>query len=67
MDVVIAVPPGAAVGQGHAAADRVEAALHDALPESDAVVHVEPQDEAAIRDRAHAAALGVPQSARCTT
>jgi cation diffusion facilitator family transporter len=61
MDVVITVPPGAAVGQGHAAADRVEAALNTALPGSDVVVHVEPQeDEAAIRDRAHAAALGVP-------
>jgi cation diffusion facilitator family transporter len=61
MDVVIAVPPGAAVGQGHAAADRVEDALNAALPGSDVVVHVEPkEDEAAIRDRAHAAALGVP-------
>jgi cation diffusion facilitator family transporter len=61
-DVVITVSPGAAVGQGHAVADRVEAALHDALPESDVVVHVEPQeDEAAIRDRAHAAALEVPR------
>ena len=61
MDVVITVPPGAAVGQGHAAADRVEDALNAALPGSDVVVHVEPQeDEAAIRDRAHAAALGVP-------
>jgi cation diffusion facilitator family transporter len=61
-DVVISVPPGAAVGQGHAAADQVEAALHDALPGSDVVVHVEPaEDEEAIRDRAHAAALGVPQ------
>jgi cation diffusion facilitator family transporter len=61
MDVVITVPPGAAVGQGHAAADRVEDALTAALPGSDVVVHVEPQeDEAAIRDRAHAAALGVP-------
>jgi divalent metal cation (Fe/Co/Zn/Cd) transporter len=61
-DVVITVSPGAAVGQGHAAADRVEAALHDALPESDVVVHVEPQEDvAAIRDRAHAAALGVPR------
>ena len=60
-DVVITVPPGAAVGQGHAAADQVEEALHDALPGSDVVVHVEPEeDEAAIRDRAHAAALGVP-------
>ena len=34
--------PGAAVGQGHAAADRVEAAVHRALPGSDVVVHVEP-------------------------
>lgn len=60
-DVVISVPPGAAVGQGHAAADRVEAALHEALPGSDVVVHVEPsEEEEAIRDRAHAAALGVP-------
>jgi cation diffusion facilitator family transporter len=61
MDAVITVPPGAAVGQGHAAADRVEDALNAALPGSDVVVHVEPQDdETAIRDRAHAAALGVP-------
>jgi cation diffusion facilitator family transporter len=61
-DVVITVPPGAAVGQGHAAADAVETALHDALPGSDVVVHVEPaRDEEAIRDRAHSAALGVPR------
>jgi len=58
-DVVIGVSPAAAVGQGHAAADAVEAAVHRALPESDVVVHVEPADEAAIGDRAHAAALGV--------
>ena len=61
-DVVITAPPAAAVGQGHEAADRVEAAVHDALPGSDVVVHVEPEeDEAAIRERAHAAALGVAQ------
>jgi divalent metal cation (Fe/Co/Zn/Cd) transporter len=55
------VSPAAAVGQGHAAADRVEAAVHDVLPGSDVVVHVEPQeDEAAIRERSHNAALGVP-------
>jgi cation diffusion facilitator family transporter len=61
-DVVIGVPPGAAVGQGHAAADAVEAAVHEALPESDVVVHVEPQeDEAALRERALAAAQRVPQ------
>jgi cation diffusion facilitator family transporter len=61
-DVVIGVSPGAAVGQGHAAADAVERAVQRALPESDVVVHVEPlEDEAALRDRAHAAALGVPR------
>ena len=60
-DVVIGVSPGAAVGQGHAAADAVEDAIRRALPESDVVVHVEPLGgEAAIRERAHAAALGVP-------
>jgi cation diffusion facilitator family transporter len=60
-DVVIGVPPGAAVGQGHAAADAVEEALHHALPRSDVVVHVEPQqDEAALRERVLAAAQRVP-------
>jgi cation diffusion facilitator family transporter len=59
-DVVIGVAPGAAIGQGHAAADRVEDALHDALPGIDVVVHVEPQRaEAAIRERVLAAALTV--------
>lgn len=60
-DVVIGVPPGAAVGQGHAAADEVERALQEALPGSDVVVHVEPGTEAALRDRVHAAALAVPR------
>jgi cation diffusion facilitator family transporter len=60
-DVVIGVPPGAAVGQGHAAADAVEAAVQLAVPGTDVVVHVEPGAEAAIRERALAAALGVPR------
>jgi len=60
-DVVIGVPPGAAVGQGHAAADRVERAVQEALPESDVVVHVEPRTEEELRERVHAAALGVPR------
>src|SRR4051794_4440713 len=59
VDVVIGVPPGAAVGQGHAAADAVEAAVERALPGSDIVVHVEPLDDASLRERAHAAALTV--------
>ena len=59
-DVVIGVAPGAAIGQGHAAADRVEAALHDALPGIDVVVHVEPRGgDAALRERVLAAALTV--------
>ncbi len=59
-DVVIGVAPGAAIGQGHAAADRVEQALHDALPGIDVVVHVEPQaGETEIRERVLAAALTV--------
>ncbi|MGZ4282328.1 MAG: cation diffusion facilitator family transporter [Gaiellaceae bacterium] len=61
-DVVIGVPPGAAVGQGHAAADAVEEAVHQALPNSDVVVHVEPSaDDAALRERALAAAQRVPR------
>src|SRR5688500_7021497 len=61
-DVVIAVSPAAAVGQGHTLADRVEAAVERVLPGSDVVVHVEPRgDEEAIRERAHAAALSVPR------
>lgn len=59
-DVVIGVAPGAAIGQGHAAADRVEEALRDALPGIDVVVHVEPRDAAgALRERVLAAALTV--------
>ena len=60
-DVVIGVSPGAAVGQGHAAADAVEAAVEGALPGIDIVVHVEPVEDAGLRERAHAAAVGVPR------
>ncbi|HZG35560.1 MAG TPA: cation diffusion facilitator family transporter [Gaiellaceae bacterium] len=62
-DVVISVPSDAAVGQGHAAADEVEAAVERVLPGSDVVVHVEPGAgaDAAVRERAHAAALSVPR------
>jgi cation diffusion facilitator family transporter len=60
-DVVIGVAPGDAVAQGHAAADEVESAVKRVLPGSDVVVHVEPGDEEAVRDRAHAAALAVPR------
>jgi len=59
-DVVIGVSPTAAVGQGHAAADAVEAAVARALPNADIVVHVEPIDDPDVHERAHAAALAVP-------
>ncbi|MBA3842747.1 MAG: cation diffusion facilitator family transporter [Actinobacteria bacterium] len=60
-DVVIGVSADSAVGQGHAAADAVEAAVGEALPNADVVVHVEPIAEALenLRERAHAAAINV--------
>ena len=59
-DVVIGVAPGAAIGQGHAAADRVEDALQGAFPGIDVVVHVEPRESAGVlRERILAAALTV--------
>jgi len=59
-DVVIGVSPGAVVGQGHDAADRVETALHEVLPGSDVVVHVEPtKAEAVLREQVRAAAMSV--------
>jgi cation diffusion facilitator family transporter len=61
-DVVIGVPPGAAVGQGHAAADAVEAAVERAVPGADVVVHVEPVEAGGgLTERALAAALRVPR------
>jgi cation diffusion facilitator family transporter len=62
VDVVIAVSPGAGVGQGHAAADRVETALARALPGADVVVHVEPAPaRGSVDERVRAAAAAVPR------
>jgi cation diffusion facilitator family transporter len=62
VDLVIAVPPDAAVGQAHAVADAAEEAVHRALGRSDVVVHVEPQtSEGPLRERVTAAAQTVPQ------
>ncbi len=58
-DVVIGVAPDAPVGQGHDAADRVEAAVQSALPGSDVVVHVEPHEVEGLRERVQAAAQTV--------
>jgi cation diffusion facilitator family transporter len=60
-DVVVSVPPGQAVVEGHHAADLVESALERALPGSDVVVHVEPSDHGLdLRDRVLAIALSEP-------
>ena len=60
-DVVVNVPPGQAVVEGHQAADLVESALERALPGSDVVVHVEPRQERLdLRDRVLAIALAEP-------
>jgi cation diffusion facilitator family transporter len=60
-DVVVSVPPGRAVIEGHAAADQVEQAIEQALPNSDAVVHVEPRRRGLdLRDRVLAIALSEP-------
>ena len=57
-DVVVAVPPGAALAQAHAVADHVEEALDHVLPGVDAVVHVEP-GAGSLVERVRAAAQGV--------
>ena len=60
VEVTVGVKADAALGQGHAVADAVEDAVHDALPESDVVVHVEPRAHAGdLRERVTGAALTV--------
>ncbi|MEA2382619.1 MAG: hypothetical protein QOH72_2590 [Solirubrobacteraceae bacterium] len=60
-DAVVAVPPGQAIVEGHGTADAVEAAVRDALPDSDVVVHLEPRREGLdLRDVALAVALSEP-------
>jgi cation diffusion facilitator family transporter len=60
-DVIVSVPPGQAVVEGHQAADLVEAAVERVLPGSDVVVHVEPRRRGLdLRDRVLAIALSEP-------
>lgn len=60
-DVVVTVPPGQAVIEGHEAANEIEAALEQALPGSDVVVHVEPRRRGLdLRERVLAIALAEP-------
>lgn len=60
-DVVVSVPPGQAVVEGHESANQVERAVEGALPGSDVVVHVEPRRRGLdLRDRILAIALAEP-------
>jgi cation diffusion facilitator family transporter len=60
-DAVVGVPPGQAVVESHDTADAVEAAVRDALPDADVVVHLEPRREGLdLRDRVLAIALAEP-------
>jgi cation diffusion facilitator family transporter len=60
-DVVVAVPPGQAVVEGHESASRIEDAVESALPGADVVVHVEPRRRGLdLRDRILAIALSEP-------
>jgi cation diffusion facilitator family transporter len=60
-DAVVAVPPGQAIVEGHGTADAVEAAVQDALPDTDVIVHLEPRLEGLdLRDRVLAVALAEP-------
>jgi cation diffusion facilitator family transporter len=60
-DVVVTVPPGQAVVEGHQAANQIEDAVEGALPGSDVVVHVEPRRQGLdLRDRILAVALAEP-------
>lgn len=60
-DVVVTVPPGQAVVEGHESADMIERAVESALPGSDVVVHVEPRRRGLdLRDRILAIALAEP-------
>jgi cation diffusion facilitator family transporter len=60
-DVVVSVPAGQPVVEGHQAADLIEDAVERALPGSDVVVHVEPRRSGLdLRDRVLAVALAEP-------
>jgi cation diffusion facilitator family transporter len=60
-DVVVAIPPGQAVVEAHATADDVEDAIEQVLPNSDVVVHVEPQRRGlTLRDQVLAIAISEP-------
>ena len=61
-DAVVGVAPGKAIVEGQAVSDAVEKAVHEALPDSDVVVHLEAlRDGLDLRERALAIALVQPE------
>jgi cation diffusion facilitator family transporter len=61
VDLVVAISADSGLAQAHTTADAIEAAIRRHLPGSDVLVHVEPRaTEGDLRERATAAALGVP-------
>jgi cation diffusion facilitator family transporter len=61
VDLVVAVSADVGLAQAHTTADAIESAVRRHLPGSDVLVHVEPRAAAGdLRERATAAALGVP-------
>jgi cation diffusion facilitator family transporter len=62
VDLVVGVPMDTGVTQAHSVADRIEDVVERALGGADVVVHVEPAEvEGGIRERATAAAAGIPE------
>ena len=60
-DIVVGVAPAVLVAEGHELADQVEAAVQRAVPGTDVVVHVEPDEAGAtLHERAVSAALRIP-------
>ncbi len=60
-DAVVAAPPEQALVESHGIADRVEEAVGRALPDTEVVVHLEPQREGlSLRARAASVALAEP-------
>jgi cation diffusion facilitator family transporter len=60
-DVTIGLSPAAAVSASHDLADRIEQRVRAAVPNSDVVVHIEPQESGVeLRERILAAALADP-------
>ena len=61
-DLVVGVAPDKGIAQAHATADEIEELVRQALGNADVVVHVEPlEPEGGLRERATAAAIGVPE------